>query len=307
MLGSQTIVHGDLHYRNIGLRESDVHATPIKYRRRREYNSAEDADESKGSRGGNYGTLECSLSSSQAHDDVSANNAPQEATHVAAEPMEGQKIVPCFVDFQSCGPGSAAAEVLYFLCTSLPIPPSGARLDDAGGLNADQPATAATEVDCVASASAGASTTETRTRSASATAATSHPSNGRSRSFSTQKGPLPRVTEPAATPRLWYSDGDLAAMRSMDEFLLRTYYTALGANVQRQYSWEAFAGEVMTLAQHWAGCVLMDMSSSNPTIRANFAKRSKEFGKLICWSERTALRAILLCASLRMEGPMSTS
>lgn len=42
-------------------------------------------------------------------------------TPLAKQSAEAIDIQPCFLDYQNCGPGSIAAELLYFLCTSVPV------------------------------------------------------------------------------------------------------------------------------------------------------------------------------------------
>ncbi|CUG21658.1 Hypothetical protein, putative [Bodo saltans] len=43
------------------------------------------------------------------------------STPLAKQSAEAIDIQPCFLDYQNCGPGSIAAELLYFLCTSVPV------------------------------------------------------------------------------------------------------------------------------------------------------------------------------------------
>lgn len=137
----ETVVHGDVHYKNVGLRSKfgPSHHPARQSQHRAAATAGPGAGGGSGAEGvgmihrflssdailfasaSNQGSLTDPSAPTAADGCDTEHIATTVASPVAIRSAEVCETQACFLDFQSCGPGSMAAEVLYFLCTSIPV------------------------------------------------------------------------------------------------------------------------------------------------------------------------------------------
>ena len=254
----------------------------------------------------------------------SQNHQGQPSGNLAADPQTPRStandggtvpgVQPCFFDFQSCGPGSAAAELLYFLCTSVPVSvdlSSHGALIDVSDLSKQPvpstrpPAAAAGSQSMVPQSSSFAALSLPTQRSNS-------PDND---SFSVP--PLPTDVTPPPSSGGGDSTGGkvegptltnnskltLPELITFDVLLITNYYKNLHANIRAQYPLHKLIYDVYVLARHWGGCLFLDMATSSPEER-NSLKKIPQFARLLQWSEKTMERVFAMCIAVFAEVDM---
>lgn len=336
----ETVVHGDVHYKNIGFR--------------RKVDKVAQRENSEGGGGGGgaptgVGLLQRYFSTdhivgtaSSAHNDQKGKTSP--LTPVAKQTAERIDVQPCFLDFQSCGPGSLAAEVLYFLCTSIPV---DVDLNSHQALLDFSTSTSTSKSPIPAQREGGVSpfppqavpsgqSIFTQPRSGDHTATTSGGQQGVTATSSSTEScgnfapsintnsfaglsPLPGVDDDGAaqaiasaltsarlrsTSSINSSIMTLSELLSFDVMLITAYFQNLDPHVQRAYPLPQLIRDVYVLARHWAGCIFFDLEGSTPEERLAL-KKLPQFQKLIVWGEKTAERVFAMCVAVFaiVDGP----
>jgi hypothetical protein len=225
ILTNQTIIHGDMHHRNLGFRRP--RAAP---------------DVSKRHWGHSY-------ASGELLDERNEQALPhaEPAGETNAELLE-----VCAIDFQGCGTGHVAYELLYFICCSLPV---DIYVDTASGVK-----------------------------------------NKRMSGGSAHSGGAGSGSKKAERARKEYQF-TLGELRELDNAIMREYHTSLSPMVQAAYPLTALVEDVHCLVQHWAGCLLMDMSVSSIDERSRL-KAAPGLKHLLEWGEKTATRVMWMCAAI---------
>jgi hypothetical protein len=247
VLTNQTVLHGDFHHKNIGFRRST--STPLARRHwSKEYSSSEDPETYEAKRVG--------------------RSSPR-----AEEGAEPVMVDVCAFDFQGCGTGHVAHEILYFLCCSLPV---DVFLETTSGKEGQ-----------VQGSSQGA------VRSASS----QRPQNGSQQPTTGAKPVQVKQAERAKREHQF----TLAELRELDNAILREYHGYLAEGVQARYPLAALVEDVHILVQHWAGCLLMDMAMSSVDERFKL-KNVPGLRNLLEWAEKTATRVLWSVTSILNSG-----
>lgn len=299
-----TVLHGDVHYKNIGFRTKHIVGSVGSTQSNRQRRSA--AAATSGGGGGDRGA---GAAGGMLHRFFSQENIataggvpalvtsprvlhatqPYPTSPIAKQNAETLDVQPCFLDYQSSGPGSIAAELLYFMCTSVPVDVDLSSHDDLLDVSQYQhnssSAHSAPPLSGVALTSnsfAGLSPVAVDSDDATVAAAMS---SARVRSASTCS------TAGKMT---------LGELLSFDVMLITTYHQNLDPHVQVGYPLPQLIHDVYVLARHWTGCVFFDLASSDPRERATL-KTLSQYKQMITWGERTAERVVAMCVAVFAE------
>ena len=255
VLTNQTILHGDFHHRNIGLRR--LPNSPL-------------ASASRGNKhwGHSY------ASRSERFEEEARSRAEADTLEVAA------------IDYQGCGTGHVAHELLYFICCSLPV-----------------------EIYWEAQHQQQQQQNNKQPPSLVPPAENKRGSTGSSNS-SGKKGGKKAAQDPqqraAASAKKEYQF-TLPELRELDNAIYREYYANLSPSVQANYALPALVEDIHVLVQHWAGCLLMDMAQSSVDERIKLKASSASMKSLLDWAEKTATRVMWMAASILTPGRSNSS
>ena len=251
-----TLLHGDAHYKNVAFRRWRRCTAGFSVGAATRFASSASVDQL----------------------DLAASGGRSPSSQTGGTSTSGFQA--CFLDFQSCGAGSVAAELLYFVCTSVPVKVDWRR-------------------DVLL-------TSEDTAEQQPSVSPTLHPR---------EKGDTPYISPlidvqslnlkapPSTDSSTIFSVSGchtLPQIFECDQSLIRAYYDGLSPTVQCQYSMERLTYEFYLLARHWAGCLVADLNSTTIEERIRL-KRVPQFHNVLVWAERTSERVMATVASVYSE------